>query len=179
MKTCIDKVILTDVQIKRVINKISKKINNYYKNSKEIEVLVILEGAKIFSNDIFASSFLETSKFNVTFVKINSYYNGTKSKNKINIEKCDLSHIKGKEILIIDDIYETGNTLYSFLECIEKYNPLEVRICVLLERDKDHEKKVNIDFLGVRTSILDFLVGYGLDFQGKCRELPLIGTLKK
>jgi len=180
MNTCIDKVILTDIQIKRIVNRISKKINKYYYNSKEIiEIIVILEGAKIFSNDIFASSFLETSKFNINFINISSYHNGTKSKDKINIEKCNLSHIEKKKVLIIDDIYETGNTLDFLIKYLKKYNPLEIKICVLLERDIEHKKKIDIEFLGVIVRNLDFLVGYGLDYQGKCRELPLIGTLKK
>jgi len=173
----IDKVILTDSEIKAVVAKLSNKINNSYKKGKRIEVLVLLEGARVFAQDLFSSENIDLDKFHISYVKVKSY-NGVNSED-VQISKEDLSFIENKEVLIIDDIYETGKTLNAFCEYIETFSPESIKTCVLLERETEHEESINIDFLGVIVKNQDFLIGYGLDYNGDCRDLPLIATLKK
>ena len=176
-KNIIDKIILTDSEIKAIVTKLSNKINNSYQKGKRIEVLVLLEGAKTFSQDIFSSNNIDLDKFHISHVRVKSY-NGINSED-VKISKEDLSFIKDKEVLIIDDIYETGKTLSSFCKYIRTFNPESIKTCVLLERDSEHEEQINIDFLGVIVKNQDFLIGYGLDYNGDSRDLPLIATLKK
>jgi len=176
-KNLIDKIILTDSDIKAIVTKLSNKINNSYKKGKRIEVLVLLEGAKTFAQDLFSSEGIDLDKFHISYIKVKSY-NGTKSKD-VQISKEDLSFIKGKEVLVIDDIYETGKTLNAFYKYIKTFNPESIKTCVLLERDSEHEEQIDIDFLGVIVRNQDFLIGYGLDYNGDCRDIPLIATLRK
>lgn len=176
MDLYLDKVILNDVKIRTIVNKLSKKINNYYRDNKLVEVFVLLDGAKKFAQDIFSTNKIKSEKFNINLIKVKSYKK-RKSTNNVEIEDTDLSYIKNKNVLIIDDIYETGNTLYCFKNHLKEYNPKDIKICVLLQRDNKHLEDIYIDFLGVIIKDMGFLVGYGLDYEGKYRNIPLIATL--
>ena len=86
--------------------------------------------------------------------------------------------IRGKNILLIDDIYDTGLTLHRILEWLNDCGPESIRTCVLLEKEIDHAKKINIDFLGTTIENV-FAIGYGLDYEGHYRELPFIAELSE
>jgi hypoxanthine phosphoribosyltransferase len=84
--------------------------------------------------------------------------------------------VRGNHILLIDDIYDTGLTLSHILEWLSDCEPATVKTCVLLEKEVEHGNTIDIDFMG--TTIADvFAIGYGLDYQGRYRELPFIGEL--
>jgi len=179
MHDFIDKIILIDTQIKEIVERTAKKIRKYYEKKEDIEVIVVLNGAKRFADDIFSCYILNNNKFNINYIKAKSYNDKNKFK-KVKIEEINLSHIKNKEVLIIDDIYEKGETLYSIINFVKEYNPKDVKVCVLMERDRKHSRDIKIDFLGVLIRDPDFLAGYGLDYKGdeSYRDMPLIATMK-
>ena len=83
--------------------------------------------------------------------------------------------IVGRQVLLIDDIYDTGLTLAKVTEWVRQGNPANVRTCVLLEKDIPHQRPVPIDFLGLKIEDA-FVIGYGLDYEGRCRRLPYIAV---
>ena len=186
----IDKIIISQEEIKEINKRIYSEIFSYYKNniknySKIINVIVILEGAKNFYEDLFtkkvSTNELHDPHFNIFFIRAESY-EGTESGKEVFIDFGDIGpeiNITDKHILIIDDIYDSGKTLYSIVEKIKKYNPKSLECCVLIERNIEHKKEIDIRFVGKKIDEQEFLIGYGLDYNGEYRELPYVGTMKK
>ena len=113
----------------------------------------------------------------VEYIKANSY-SGIHSTGTVKTDKNDTlkEKIRRKNILLIDDIYDTGLTLSHILDWLNGCRPESVTTCVLLEKEIEHLKKIDIDFLGTKIEDV-FIIGYGLDFNGQYRELPFIGEL--
>ncbi|MHA1470170.1 MAG: phosphoribosyltransferase, partial [Candidatus Asgardarchaeia archaeon] len=109
-----------------------------------------------------------------------SSYEGTKSTGVVDVELSDYikKTIAGKHVLIIDDIYDTGKTLYILHGIVEQLSPLTIEYCVMLEREIEHAYKMQPLFVGHKVTTKDFLVGGGLDLDGELRDLPYIATLK-
>ena len=178
----VDKIIIPEDEIKLITARIYTKLYDYYKdnNVKEVSVIVVLQGASIFALDLFPRKKKKSNiNFNLFFVKAESY-NKTKQNEEIIIdigeEIIPEDDITNKHILIIDDIYDSGNTLDSLINEINKYNPASLECCVFIERNIAHTKNVDIKFIGKKIDEEKFLIGYGLDYEGKYRELPYICT---
>jgi hypoxanthine phosphoribosyltransferase len=138
--------------------------------------LVVLDGAKYFAEDLLRQL---DWPFEVESIKASSY-SGTHSTGRVKTDKKDgiREKVRGKNILLIDDIYDTGLTLSHILEWLNECQPATVKTCVLLEKEIEHTKTVDIDFLGMKIENV-FAIGYGLDFEGHYRELPFIGELSE
>ena len=170
-----ERILISTKELNQTVTQLAGRINASYANTENVMALVILEGAKYFAADL-----LEQLSFSVEteYLKASSYLDGTQSCGTVSFETPeDLQQkIQGKNILIIDDIYDTGRTLSSLLEWINDCNPQSVKTCVLLEKEIPHDEDIAIDFLG--TTVADaFVIGYGLDFDGQYRELPFIAEL--
>ena len=112
------------------------------------------------------------------FMIVSSYGSGMKSSNNVKIERDIRSDIEGEHILIVDDILDTGNTLDAVFELLSKRNPASIKSCVLLDKPSRRQKKLEADFVGFQIDN-QFVVGYGLDFDQRYRELPYIGILEE
>lgn len=170
-----ERVLISTEKLQETVAQLAAQINAAYVNTENVMALVILEGAKYFAADL-----LEQLSFSIEteYLKASSYLGTTQSCGTANLETTDdlQSKIRGKNILIIDDIYDTGRTLSNLLEWINNCNPQSVKTCVLLEKEIPHDEDIAIDFLG--TTVADaFVIGYGLDFDGQYRELPFIAEL--
>lgn len=157
---------------------LAKKISNDFQN-KPLTIISILKGSFIFTADLIR--LIETkNEIEIYFVQISSY-KGTEQiqKPKIaeNIKDID---IKNKNILIIEDIIDSGKTLKTFIEKLKKFNPNMIKICTLLDKKicRNPKIKIDIDYFGFEIKN-DFVVGYGLDFEQKYRNLNFIGILEK
>lgn len=168
-----EKFILSE-EIKSITNRLAQDINTYYKDFKEDLVFIsILDGAFIFMADLVR---LITIDIEIEFVKLKSY-EGTSSRGEVaHLLKLQKS-IEGKHILVIEDIIDTGLTIEIFLEELAKKKPASVKICSLLSKPDVHNDIVTIDFIGKEIEP-EFVIGYGLDINGKARNLADIYKLK-
>ena len=170
----IDQVVLTENKISSIIKNLSEKIIHYYWETDEILMIGILEGALYFATDLKK---MLPEKFDLTFVKATSYENN-KSTGQVNIDFTSTGPIMGRNILLIDDIYDTGQTLYALSKKIKETEITSFATCVLLNRINNHQKQIDVTFNGYNIEDDKFLVGYGLDYEGEHREMPYIISVK-
>lgn len=173
MESDIEKILLDETQLKKIVDDIAEKINSDYVN-KELVVIGILKGSIVFLADLFRKINL---KCTLDFMAASSYGNSSVSSGIIKI-KNDLSeNISGKHILIVEDILDTGNTLAYIKEYLKQKNPASIKICTLFDKPSRRVKPITADYTGSIIPNL-FIVGYGLDYNEKYRNLPYIGVLK-
>lgn len=168
------RVILDTEQLKRIVDTLAEQLSSDFSGVDNPLALIVLEGAKYFAEDLIGKL-----NFSLDAEYINaSSYSGTASTGHVKIENSQQIEdaIRGRNILLIDDIYDTGLTLHKLLQWLQTCGAGSVKTCVLLEKDIPHEKHIDIDYLG--SSVEDaFLIGYGLDYNGQYRDLPYIGVL--
>lgn len=169
----ISKIIASEDQIKEKIKELAEKINSDYKG-KKLTVVGILKGSVIFFADLVRK--IETD-CQMDFMAASSYGSSAVSSGEIIIKKDLSSDVTGKDVLIIEDILDTGNTLYLLKDYILKKGAASVKICTLFEKPSRHIKPVKADYVGFIVDDL-FIVGYGLDYDEKYRNLPYVGVLK-
>jgi len=163
----------TKEQIAERVEELGKQITKDYQG-KEILVVGILKGAAIFTMDLVRSIELPLT---LDFMSVSSYGAGTVSSGKINIRKELDTDIKGKHVLVCEDIIDSGLTMSSLLELLRQREPASLKLCAMLSKPSRRKAKVSIDYCGWEVPD-EFIVGYGLDYAEKYRNLPCIGILK-
>ena len=134
----------------------------------------ILRGSYVFMADLTRAIELPIT---VDFMSVSSYGSGTSSSGQVEIKKDLSDPIEGKELLIVEDILDSGNTLYYLSDVLRARKPASIRICTLLDKPDRRSRPIRADYVGF--TIPDaFVVGYGLDYDEKYRNLPYIGILK-
>ena len=170
----IEYVLVNEKEIENKTKEIAEALNAYYKD-EEVIAICILKGSVPFYWDLIKKLSFPV-KFD--FMCVSSYGSGTVSTGEIKILKDLVVDIEGKNVLVVEDILDSGNTLYSLKEILNKRRPKDVKICTLLDKPERRTKEIQADFLGF--TIEDkFVVGYGLDYDEKYRQLPYIGVLKE
>ena len=171
----IGEIMITEEEIAQKINELANQINNDYKDKeKEVIVIGILKGCFVFMSDL-----IRKLDFNVKvqFMEISSYQNGTVSQGKITIKKDIGIDIEGKDVLITEDIIDSGNTLSQLTEILEKRKPKSIKVCTLLSKPSRREVEFDADYTGF--VIEDrFIIGYGLDCGEQFRQLPYIAEVE-
>ncbi|MFI3250037.1 MAG: hypoxanthine phosphoribosyltransferase [Eubacteriales bacterium] len=142
---------------------------------REVILLSVLRGSFIFVSDLCRSINLDLS---VDFMSVSSYGAGTVSSGQVQIVKDIGRDITGKEIIVVEDILDSGNTLSYLLGILKQRQPASLRICTLLDKPTRREKEVQVDYCGFEIPDA-FVVGYGLDFDERYRNVPYIGVLKE
>ncbi|AZR74605.1 hypoxanthine phosphoribosyltransferase [Anoxybacter fermentans] len=176
LRNDIEEIILTEEQIQKRIEELGAEINAAYADKPEELIMVgVLRGGFIFMADL-----ARQIKRQVTFdfIDVSSYGTGTESSGSVRIIKDLEEDIKGKHVLIVEDIIDTGLTLKKVIEMLKTREPASIKVCTLLDKPaRRTEKHITSDFNGFE--IPDkFVVGYGLDYAEKYRNLPFIGVLK-
>lgn len=173
MKNDVKSVLYSEELLAEKVAEIGAKITADYAG-KDLLVIGVLKGANIFLGDLVRKIDLPVQ---IDFIAASSYGSSTESSGVVRIMK-DLDYsIEGKHVLIVEDIIDTGLTLHYLLDNFETRNPASLAVCTLL--DKPERRKVNIDVTYSGFDIPDeFIVGYGIDFAEKYRNLPYIATLK-
>lgn len=165
------KVLISKKEIENKVCEIAGRIDRDYKN-KNLLVVSVLSGSVVFCSDIIRK--LKTD-FCLDFIRVVSYKN-KKSTNKIELVTPIKSDVAGKDVLIIEDIYDTGRTLAYVKDLLLKKKAKSVKICVLVNKKIEKFAKADIDYFGFYVGN-EFIVGYGLDYNGMYRGLPYLGVL--
>ena len=166
-------VLLTEEQIKKRVKELAEEISNDYQD-KEPVLVSILKGSFMFLSDLLRNLKIQCT---IDFVAISSYNGSTESTGVVR-QLLDLrENPVDKDLLIVEDIVDTGITLNYLKKNLLTRNPRSLKICVLLDKKERRKDHIKIDYTGF--VIPDkFVVGYGLDYQEKYRNLPYIGVIK-
>lgn len=165
--------LITEEQIQRKVQELALKISNDYKN-KDLVVLGILKGSFMFFSDLIRHI---KSPLKIDFIIASSYIKDSSS-GEVKIYYFPREEINGKDILLVDDIIDTGISLQFIREKILEKNPSSLKICVLLDKKDRRIIEVPIDYIGFSVPN-KFIVGYGLDYQEMFRNIPYITVFKK
>lgn len=170
----VESVLVSEEEVKQIVQNLADKINCDYGN-EELTVLIILKGSMVFASDLIRKLKMPVS---IEFMRVSSYGAGTSSSGFINIKQDVECDIEGKNILIIEDIIDSGNTLYKLKEVLLERKPKTCRICTLLDKPERRVTDVSVDYQG-KAIPDEFAVGYGLDYNEHYRNLSYIGVLKR
>ena len=169
----IKEVLFTEDQLAQRVSELADQINRDYEG-KELLLVSVLRGSFVFMADL-------TRKIQgpciVDFMSVSSYGKSTNSSGQVQITKDLSEDISGMHVLVVEDILDSGNTLSYLLKLLDQRHPASVRLCTLLDKPERRTKPVEVHYSGF--SIPDaFVVGYGLDYAERYRNLPYIGILK-
>lgn len=173
MNSNIDHVLLTEEQVNAKVEELAQNINKKYAGM-DVLCVCVLKGSVVFFSDLMRRLSFPVS---FDFIIASSYADGTVSKGCLNIKKDLDETIEGKHVLIVEDILDTGNTLYRLKQEFTRRNPASLAICCLLDKPSRRTADIEADYVGF-TIPDEFVVGYGLDFNENYRQLPYIGVLK-
>ena len=170
----LEKVLITEEEIKQAAKRLASQIERDYADEDDIVFVGLLKGSVQFMADLLKN--IETM-CTIDFMCVSSYGKDTKSTGRVNIIK-DLSEpIDDKNVVIVEDIIDSGNTLNFIKKYFSAKNAKSVRICTLLNKPSRREVEIDVDYIGFDVPD-EFVVGYGLDYQEYYRNLPYIGVLK-
>ncbi|OGO93270.1 MAG: hypoxanthine phosphoribosyltransferase [Clostridiales bacterium GWF2_38_85] len=173
MNNNIDAILISEEDIKNKVNELGKRINEDYKG-KDLLLVGVLKGSMVFMSDLMRAINMNVK---IDFMCVSSYGASTKSSGQVRILMDLRSPIENIDVLIIEDILDSGVTLSYLTEVLNTRNPKSIEICTLLDKPSRRKANVNLKYRGF--SIPDeFVVGYGLDYNEDYRNLPYIGVLK-
>lgn len=168
------RVLLSEEEVNRRINEVATHINQDYAG-KEVHLICILKGGVFFTCELAKRLTIPVS---LDFMSVSSYGAGTKSSGVVRILKDLDEPLEGKEVLIVEDIIDSGRTLSYLIEVLKQRGPRSIRLCTLLDKPERRVKKqVKVDYTCF-TIPDEFVVGYGLDYDQKYRNLPYIGVVE-
>lgn len=165
--------VLKKKDVDQIIADVARKISTDYQGN-ELILIGVLKGAFIFLSDLMRCLTIDVK---VDFIGASSYGSGTSSSEEVKITKKVDIDVHAKDVLIVEDIVDTGLTLEFIKAYLESFSPRSVKICTLLSKKERRRVSVAIDYIGHEVEE-GFLVGYGLDFDEKYRNLPDICHLK-
>ncbi len=173
MREDISEVLLDEEQISKVVKELGEKISKEYEG-KNLILISVLKGSVVFMADLMRAISIPCK---IDFMVVSSYGDKTVSSGKVKIIKDLDIDLTGYDLLIVEDILDTGKTLKSLMEILKTRNPNSVKICTFLDKPDRREVDLSADFTGAKIPD-EFVVGYGLDYDEKYRNLPYVGILK-
>ena len=169
----VERVLFSEEELKNRVAEIAAQIDRDYAG-KEPLLVSVLRGSFVFMADLVRQIHVPCT---VDFMAVSSYGAGTTSSGQVKIIKDLSEQIEGKDLIVVEDILDSGNTLSYLLKILEHRHPASIRLCTLLDKPERRTKPVELHYCGF--TIPDaFVVGYGLDYAEKYRNLPYIGILK-
>ncbi len=172
----VKKILVSEEEIREITERLGKQITEDYKDSpKPLIVIIILKGSMPFASDLIRHIDLPLE---IEFMKVSSYGAGTKTSGEIKIH-LDLNreHLENYNLLLIEDIVDSGRTLQRLTQLLKNRNANCVKTCTLLDKPSRREVDFVPDYCG-KTIPDEFVIGYGLDYDEKYRNLPYVGILK-
>jgi hypoxanthine phosphoribosyltransferase len=160
-------ILFTRDEIEATINKLAAEIRQDYLTKHPI-LVAVLKGSFMFLADLIRRL---DFPLEVEFVRLSSYGQGTKSSGKIKLVQRLSAKIKGRHVLVIEDIIDTGLTIHFVLDYLSKKKPASLKLCTLTDKPTRRQIPVNIDYRGLNVPN-KFIVGYGLDWDERFRNLP-------
>ena len=169
------KVFLSEEEIKAKVAELGKKISDDYRGSdKNLILIAILKGSVVFLSDLMRNIDID---LNIDFMVVSSYGASTESSGNIKIIKDLDINIRDYDLLIVEDILDSGRTLSKLIDILKMRDPKSLKVCTLLDKPDRRVCNVDLDYCGFVIPD-EFIVGYGLDFDEKYRNLPYIGILE-
>ncbi len=173
MREDIKEILFTQEDLKAITKELGEKVTRDYKD-KKLYLVTILKGAVVFLTDFMRNVDLPCE---VDFMVVSSYGSGVTSSGNVKIIKDLDVPLEDKDILIVEDILDSGNTLKFVVDMIKKRHPKSVEVCALLDKPSRRIADIQAKYVG-REIPDEFVVGYGLDYDEKYRNLPYLGVLK-
>jgi hypoxanthine phosphoribosyltransferase len=174
MRGDLEKVLFDEPAIHRRLDDMAAQISNDYRD-RELTVIAVLHGSLMFVADLLRRIPLPLK---LDCLSVASYHGKAQSSGEVVFKQITLPDIEGRDILILDDILDSGSTLAAVRETLKTARPHSIRICVLLSKKKQRAREVEADYVGFEIED-KFVVGYGLDFRERYRNLPYIGVLRR
>ncbi|MDD6160580.1 MAG: hypoxanthine phosphoribosyltransferase [Oscillospiraceae bacterium] len=169
----IESILFSEETLKARVAQLGAQITADYRG-KDLVAACILRGSYIFMADLTRAIDLPLT---VDFMAVSSYGAGTSSSGQVEIRKDLSDPIEGKDLLIVEDILDSGNTLFYLRDVLAARKPASIKICTLMDKPDRRTKPIHADYVGF--TIPDaFVVGYGLDYAEKYRNLPYVGIVK-
>ena len=167
------RVMIPEEEVDAKIAELGKKISEDYAG-KQVHLVCILKGSVFFTCELAKRITVPVS---MDFMSVSSYGDGTKSSGIVKIAKDLDETLEGKDVIVIEDIIDSGRTLYYLMEVLQQRKPNSLRLCTLLDKPDRRVKNVKVDYTGFEIPD-EFVVGYGLDYAQKYRNLPYIGIVE-
>jgi hypoxanthine phosphoribosyltransferase len=174
MRGDLERVLFDEPAIQRRLNDIAAEISKDYRD-RELTVIAVLNGSLMFMSDLLRRIPLPLK---LDCLSVVSYHGKAQTTGEVIFKQVALPDVVGRHILILDDILDSGHTLAAIREKLETAKPRSIRVCVLLSKKKQRARDVDADYVGFEIGD-EFVVGYGLDFMERYRNLPYIGVLRK
>ena len=173
MKDDIGEVLFSEEKIASIVRNLGRQISEDYVG-KNLFMVSVLKGSLVFMADLMRAVTIPCS---IDFLSVSSYGNGTASSGEVRILKDLDCSLEGKDLLIVEDILDSGMTLSFLLKTLSARNPASIRLCTFLDKPERRRVDIRPDYVGAEVPD-KFIVGYGLDYAEKYRNLPYIGVLK-
>ena len=169
----IERILLSEEQIAERIKMVAAELDAVYEGKTPIAVC-ILKGSVFFTCELAKRITVPVS---LDFMSVSSYGDGTNSSGIVKIAKDLDETLEGKDVIVIEDIIDSGRTLHYLLDVLQKRQPNSLKLCTLLDKPDRRVKEVKVDYVGFEIPD-EFVVGYGLDYAQKYRNLPYIGVVE-
>ena len=166
------KVLISEEEVNKKIREMAEKISADYAG-KELHVVCILKGGVFFMCELVKHITVPVTH---DFMSVSSYGDGTESSGRVKIVKDLDEPLEGKDVIIVEDIIDSGRTLSHLMDIFKKRNPNSIRLCTLLDKPERRVTEVKVDYTGFQIPD-EFVVGYGLDYKQIYRNLPYIGVV--
>jgi len=167
------RVMIPEEEVDAKIAELGKKISEDYAG-KQVHLICILKGSVFFTCELAKRITVPVS---LDFMSVSSYGDGTASSGIVKIAKDLDEALEGKDVIIIEDIIDSGRTLYYLMDVLGKRQPNSLKLCTLLDKPDRRVRDVKVDYVGFEIPD-EFVVGYGLDYAQKYRNLPYIGVVE-
>ena len=167
------KVLISESDVDARIEELGKQISEDYAG-KQVHLICILKGSVVFMCELAKRITVPVS---MDFMSVSSYGDGTSSSGIVKIAKDLDETLEGKEVIVIEDIIDSGRTLYYLMDVLMQRRPKSMKLCTLLDKPDRRVKDVKVDYVGFAIPD-EFVVGYGLDYAQKYRNLPYIGVVE-
>ena len=173
MRQDLEEVLLTEEQIRHRLNDLAMEIQRDYAE-KDLTLVAILTGSVMFIADLLRRLPMQ---LRLDYIGVSSYHGETRSTGELILTKALKLDVRDRDVLVVDDILDTGLTLVNIRTMLQKLQPRSVKFCTFLEKDIPHRENFQADYVGFRIPN-KFVVGYGLDYRERYRNLPYVGTLR-
>jgi hypoxanthine phosphoribosyltransferase len=174
MQDDLERVLFDEPTILRRLDEIAAQISEDYRD-RELTIIAVLNGSLMFMADLLRRIPLPLK---LDCLSVASYHGKAETSGEVIFKQVAPPDVAGRHILILDDILDSGHTLAAIREKLETANPRSIRVCVLLKKRKPRQRPVDANYVGFEIED-EFVVGYGLDFMERYRNLPCVGVLRK
>ena len=173
MRADLEEILLTEDEIQRRLDELARQIEHDYTEC-DLTLVGVLTGSVLFIADLLRRLPMQ---LRLDYIGVSSYHGQTRSTGELIVTKALRLDVRGRDVLVVDDILDTGQTLVKIREMIQRLEPRSLKFGVFLEKDIPHREDFRADYVAFHIPN-KFVVGYGLDYRERYRNLPYVGTLK-